>query len=1031
MENLARDRETAAWSNRLSVQLTAVFVFILIIVAIGIAAVAVTKEKAVLIDKQLASEATKAKLAEQRFATHIADIRQDVFVLSVAPPIQGIVRAMQDPDGYDAIGKSTLAQWRERLETIFKSFALGHQIYAQIRFIGAADGGREIVRVDKRNAEIHIVSENDLQQKGERDYFIKTAALPQGKVYVSNIELNREHGKIEEPHWPTLRMGTPIYEPGGKFFGIVIINIDARPAIDFLIADEPTLIKTYLVNEDGTFLAHPDDNKTYGKDLGHHFNWRDEFPGLGLGGPDEDAQEMYASETVKSLDDGQLKVIEMPLHIDLDNHARHLYLLYATPLDAIAALSPTSFSQITVQTVLVALVLGALMMVFVQRRLKPLEDLTDAARKVGQGLWDAELPNDRSYEIKTLTTAFRKMVSRLRARDNAPVLILSVDIDDMIIYVNDALCTALGYVRDEMLGQHLAAFVDCDEDTIPIGFECFRCENCSARITAKNGHKIDVLISGEVEDEQDGTPSRALLVLTDISAINASRAALRERQAELERAQILAKLGIWRQSIATGERQWSDQFYRLLGYEPKALLPSRKAFLDAVHAEDRAHIASLIQPSIAGSNRELPVFRVVHPNGEIRYLKADIALEYDKDGSPATIIGTMMDVTDLKLSEQQLQQSQKMEAIGNLTGGIAHDFNNLLGIIMGNLELLQRRAPGDAILGGFIDDALDATKRGADLTHRLLAFARRQHLEPEALDPNGLLQKMETLLCRTLGTHIEIETDLGPDMPSIKADPAQLESSLLNLAINARDAMPDGGRLILKTAFVVLDADYVAHTRDAVEGPHVCISVYDTGCGMPKELTERIFEPFFTTKDLGKGTGLGLSMVYGFLKQSGGHVTVYSEQGHGTVFKLYLPCSDENVAVRQSPPIDTDLPTGNATILLVEDEQKFRKLTAVQLEELGYTVVSAENGVAAMEKLRDMPRPDLLLTDMIMPGGIDGHQLSDKFRDAYPDLPVLLMSGFPRDAFSERRRYPLLQKPFTHEQLARMVNDALMASHDA
>jgi PAS domain S-box-containing protein len=378
--------------------------------------------------------------------------------------------------------------------------------------------------------------------------------------------------------------------------------------------------------------------------------------------------------------------------------------------------------------------------------------------------------------------------------------------------------------------------------------------------------------------------------------------------------------------------------------------------------------------------------------------------------------------------EAQLAQAQKMEAIGNLTGGMAHDFNNLLGVIIGNLDLLtEQQGIGDRPRE-LAQEALDAALRGADLTQRLLAFARRQPLQPKRIDVNDLAGRIGKLLSRTVGETVEIRLDLDRGAWPVVADPAQLESSIVNIVNNARDAMPKGGLVMIATSNRHLDDDY-AHQHAGLEaGDYTLIEISDTGGGMPPEIVERIFEPFFTTKEQGKGTGLGLSMVFGFMKQSGGHINVYSEPGVGTTFRLYLPR-----AVGAADAADIQTPTapergGIETVLAVEDNAGLRRVVARQLKELGYRLLEAEDGPSALRML-ESDKVDLLFTDVVMPGGMNGYELARAAQARWPGLKVVLTSGFPETKLNGNGETPshirLLSKPYRKADLARTLREVL------
>lgn len=382
--------------------------------------------------------------------------------------------------------------------------------------------------------------------------------------------------------------------------------------------------------------------------------------------------------------------------------------------------------------------------------------------------------------------------------------------------------------------------------------------------------------------------------------------------------------------------------------------------------------------------------------------------------------------------ESQMRQAQKMEAIGQLTGGVAHDFNNMLAVIISALNLLQRRmARGEANVKEFIDAAIDGAHRAAALTHRLLAFARQQPLSPEPIDANKFVSNISDILGRTLGETVKLETVLAGGLWRIHADSAQLETTILNLAVNARDAMGEGGRLTIETANAHLDDDYAAEHIGVPPGQYVLIAVSDTGAGMAAATIDKAFDPFFTTKGSGRGTGLGLSQVHGFVKQSLGHVKIYSEVGNGTTIKLYLPRfrgpEEPTVRVKQSArPLQVG--TAQDVVLVVEDEERVRQLSVEALRELGYTVLEAPGAVAALEVIDERPDISLLFTDIVMPD-IDGRRLADEATRRRPGLRVLYTTGYTNNAVIHNgvldAGVHLLTKPFTLEQLAAKVHDVL------
>jgi PAS domain S-box-containing protein len=387
---------------------------------------------------------------------------------------------------------------------------------------------------------------------------------------------------------------------------------------------------------------------------------------------------------------------------------------------------------------------------------------------------------------------------------------------------------------------------------------------------------------------------------------------------------------------------------------------------------------------------------------------------------------------ELRANEEALRQSQKMEAVGQLTGGIAHDFNNLLQVIIGNLDTIHRTLPEDSNrLRRAAGQALNGARRAASLTQRLLAFSRRQPLDPKPLNANGLMTNLSELIHRTLGETVSVETVLAAGLWQIEADANELEAALLNLAVNARDAMPDGGRLTIETANVHIDDAYAAKHAEVVPGQYVGISVSDTGVGMDEATIARVFEPFFTTKPVGRGTGLGLSQVYGFVKQSGGHVKIYSEVGEGTTVKIYLPRLASAAPAESILDVEESAPEADAgeTILVVEDDDDVRTYSVEILRELGYRVIEAHDGPSALRLLQRQARVDLLFTDVVLPSGMTGAQLADQAREARPGLKVLFTTGYARNAIIHQGRLDkgvrLITKPFAAGDLAAKVRDIL------
>ena len=509
---------------------------------------------------------------------------------------------------------------------------------------------------------------------------------------------------------------------------------------------------------------------------------------------------------------------------------------------------------------------------------------------------------------------------------------------------------------------------------------------------------------------------------------------LKENTRLLEAAMEVAQLGSWASDLTAehypdARLTLSPGAFRILGHTEGSFDNRVGTFWNMIHAEDRAGVTEARRRVLEGGDASYRAeFRIVRPDGGVRWVQLQAGVIRDAAGVPSKMTGVMQDITDRHTVDERLRQAQRMDAIGQLTSGMAHDFNNLLGIILANFDLLRIDTQLDAEQQELVQEGMDAALRGADLTRRLLAFARSQELRPERIEVNALVTNTVALLTRTLGERIPIRTNLGPDVWPVSVDPAQLESALVNLATNARDAMPRGGELTIATGNRVLDADYAAGYSEVVPGEYALIEVSDTGTGIPPEVLARVFEPFFTTKEQGKGTGLGLAMVFGFIKQSGGHINVYSEVGKGTTFRLYVPRDAAGAPVATAAEAASTAAGGDETILVVEDSEGIRRAVRRQLTALGYRVLETDNAAAALAILAE-EKIVLLFTDVVMPGDMDGVELAHEAMTRWTDLKVILTSGFPEGLLNGNGQQlsgmRLLSKPYRRDDLARALRDML------
>jgi two-component system, cell cycle sensor histidine kinase and response regulator CckA len=474
----------------------------------------------------------------------------------------------------------------------------------------------------------------------------------------------------------------------------------------------------------------------------------------------------------------------------------------------------------------------------------------------------------------------------------------------------------------------------------------------------------------------------------------------------------------------------SPSYFRLLGYTNEEL--SATSPLDQVHPDDRQLVIDVTNEARrTGQGRRIE-FRMRHKDGHWVHLESTASVIPDPTGKVNRLIIVNREISERRRLEEQLRQSQKMDAIGRLSGGVAHDFNNLLGVIIGYGEILEERIAQADPLRSSVDQILKAGRRAASLTRQLLAFSRQQVLEPKVLRLNAVVADMEKMLRRMIGEDIDLAISLDKNLGAIRADQGQIEQVVMNLAVNARDAMPDGGKLVIETINFEIDRAFASrYAYPVLPGQYVLLTVSDSGTGMDAATQQRIFEPFFTTKEKGKGTGLGLSTVYGVVKQSGGYIDVFSSPGKGTTFNIYLPRVDAEVAADDQNNSPSSATRGTETVLLVEDEDMLRALTRNLLEMNGYTVFEAANGAAALEVAAQTPGEiHLLLTDVVMPG-INGRMLADQLKAQRPALHTMFISGYTGQRVGEKAILEpgsiFLQKPFTREQLAHKVREALDA----
>lgn len=473
---------------------------------------------------------------------------------------------------------------------------------------------------------------------------------------------------------------------------------------------------------------------------------------------------------------------------------------------------------------------------------------------------------------------------------------------------------------------------------------------------------------------------------------------------------------------------WNHGVTKLFGYTREEMMAKPGGWTERLHPDDREQALNTIYDTLNSDRDRLHcLYRFLRKDNTVALVEEHGFVIRDKDGIAIRLIGGMTDITQRKQLEEQLSHAQRLQTVGELTGGVAHDFNNLLTVIQGNAELLAEDQALSTEQQSLIAMIGDASHRAADLVQRLLAFARKQPLSPQPTDVVALISGVQPLVRKAIPERISLQLITEQGLPTVIIDPPQLESAVLNLCLNARDAMPDHGKLLLEVGSSELDADYTSEHPEATAGRYVTIAVSDTGMGMNQEVRARAFDPFFTTKPAGKGSGLGLSMVYGFIKQSGGHVTIYSESGNGTTVRMYLPVSAES-AVMTAKHHDNDTPDielVSGSVLVVEDEALVRQYAEKQFQALGFDVISASHGSEALAMLQQSGRVDLLFTDVMMGDGMNGPELAAAARQVQPDIKVLFTSGYTENAMLRHGRLDLgtqlLGKPWRREDLSRKL----------
>jgi two-component system cell cycle sensor histidine kinase/response regulator CckA len=620
-----------------------------------------------------------------------------------------------------------------------------------------------------------------------------------------------------------------------------------------------------------------------------------------------------------------------------------------------------------------------------------------------------------------------------RYLDTADVMLLALDVEGRITSINRKGCELLGWSEPELIGHswidtclppRIRKALSGKFDALTHG-DLSTVEN---PVQTRAGDERLIEWQNHVVRDETGHVTGTFSSGADITERNAAVEALRVTEERMRFALTNAGVGIWDMDYTTGVARMSEILERLYGLEPGGFGGTFEDFVQVVHPDDRPALLETLQSAARSGEDFSTLHRTIWPDGTVRWLSNAGRIHLGKNGQPVRGVGISLDVTERRILEEQYHQAQKMEAVGRLAGGVAHDFNNLLTAILGYCQLLLADLDPRDPRRADINEIHSAGESAARLTRQLLTFSRKQVIEPRLLHLNEVVTSIRGLLGRLIGEDVKIAVSVRPDLAPVMADPGQMEQVVLNLAMNARDAMPNGGTITIETANVELDEHYASRHFSVKPGWYVVLTVSDTGSGMTAEVQSRLFEPFFTTKEAGKGTGLGLATVHGIVIRCGGSVAVYSEVGRGTTFKVYLPRAAASTATHERPRPVAEPRAAGETVLVVEDADGLRDLAKRMLERQGYKVLLASNASEALRQFDHTPSIDVILTDVIMPGG-SGPELTRQLVSRRPGLKVIYMSGYTEDAITHHGvldpGIAFIHKPFTAERLGQKIREVL------
>ncbi len=1025
----------------LSGRLAFAMVFLVVVTTFALSLFTYHFVTAAVIPRALDRLATKAALGASELEAALTAARQDLLVVQNGITVQQLL-AMR---AVGPIIPQVDSELRESIAARFLSVLRAKPDYAQLRIIGAADGGPELVRADRGGAggAARVVPDNELRRQGDSDYVKRTMLLARSDLYVSPIL----PGADGDPgHSSPFQIGVPVLAPDGRRLGIVVIDFNLGPKFDRIRAEIVRDYRVAIVNAAGDYLLDSAPRRDIPPGASAAARIQNDFPqfdealasgggGNGIWRDREGVQYGVGWQTARIAGGHDITILVAAQYGAL-NHG-----FSAVSRSALAGGA-------------IAVLLALLLAVAIARSLsKPLTQMARAVQGLSRGERVA-MPSNGGREIAILVASFAEMSAQIGAKQKLLENTVESILDSVLVADETGKIVVANAAARRLLGVNPGA--DCTNERRKV--TCFYADGVTPLPVSERplmralrnenvddlelvvqpeapGVRARVLANARPLRDELGNLRGAVSVVRDITEHRRAYRALVDSE-QMAQSIIRTALDAFIQTDEAGiVLDWSPQAEAMTGWTRAEAVGAQ--VIDLVFPEARRAVQRqgmsrfLCEVASGGANGMRYEARTLHKDGH-EYL-VEVSLTALRRGDGLIINAFVRNITQKRIAEEQLIQAQKMESVGQLTGGIAHDFNNMLTVITGTIEILADAVKDSANLAAIAKMISDAADRASELTSNLLAFARKQPLRPLEIDVNTLVEEVVKLLSPTLGRQISIQTALSDLVWPALVDPGQLSSALVNLAINARDAMLSGGKLTFATRNIGLSG-HEAEASGVEAGDYVVIEVADTGTGIPEAIRDRIFDPFFSTKKVGTGSGLGLSMVFGFAKQSGGTVDVHSEEGQGACFRIFLPRAVFEPA-RTAPAIDREPRGGSERILCVEDDNEVRAYVTSQLESLGYQVISASDAAEALVVVEAGTPFDLLFTDIVMPGKLNGRQLADKIAEQRPALKVLFTSGNSFGAIPLQshagRSIPLLAKPYRRVDLARAVRRCLDQALDA